>query len=111
MHAHELTDSGEEAVVLRPEDVRVTEEFNRVDSSMTGQCRQYVFAEFFAGMGGFSEAMKFMSDGKISVSLPDNTESLLTSFTLWVCITRPHRHIGVGKSAQTLSTLSASALS
>ena len=28
---------------------------------MQGQCRQFIFAEFFAGMGGLSEAMKFLA--------------------------------------------------
>ena len=49
--------------------MKVTAEFtNEVnDVSMQEQNRQFIFAEFFAGMGGLSEAMRFMSGGRISV--------------------------------------------
>ena len=54
----DCSDSGEEQIVLEPEDVKVTAEFIKKDNdvSMQGQCRQFVFAEFLAGMGGLSEA-------------------------------------------------------
>lgn len=66
---HDFADSGDEQIVLEPEDVKVTAEFtNEVnDVSMQEQNRQVIFAEFFAGMGGLSEAMRFMSGGRISV--------------------------------------------
>lgn len=56
----------EEIKLLEPVVVPATVEFSAKNSDDVPS-RRYVFAEFFAGMGGFSEAMKFMCADRVTV--------------------------------------------
>ena len=49
-------------MILPPEEVACKEEFEEVSKNLADEqkTRKFVFAEFFAGMGGFSEAMKLV---------------------------------------------------
>ena len=58
-----------EAIVLPPEESVPKEEFKKLQKlkEVNVGSRPYVFAEFFAGMGGFSEGVKFVAADRVKV--------------------------------------------
>ena len=58
-----------EDIVLQPEDPVPKDEFKRLRKKQANEeVRPYVFAEFFAGMGGFSEGVKFLAGSRVRVA-------------------------------------------
>ena len=55
-----------EQIVLPPADVPDTAEFQRNSTNEVCE-RKFIFAEFFCGMGGFSEAVKFVGGDRVTV--------------------------------------------